>query len=77
MSSVFRGATGITAKQFAASVKVSVARDLLADPERTVQSIAQSCGFEDARQLRRVWKQSFGGTIAAFRMAQKNHLEEI
>jgi transcriptional regulator GlxA family with amidase domain len=73
---VFRQATGVTAKQFAAKVKVSVARDLLADPQRSVESIAESCGFEDARQLRRIWKHSFGMSIGAFRTSH-NRPEEI
>jgi len=71
LSRVFRSATGITPKQFAAKVKVQVARDLLDDPQRTVESIAESCGFEDARQLRRVWKQSYGMSIATFRSGRK------
>ena len=51
LTRVFRSATGITPKQFAAKVKVQVARDLLADPQRTVEAIAGSCGFEDGRQI--------------------------
>lgn len=69
LTRVFRQATGVTPKQFAAKVKVQVARDLLADPQRTVEAIASSVGFDDARQLRRLWKQSFGVSIAAFRAA--------
>lgn len=69
LARVFRQATGVTPKQFAAKVKVQVARDLLGDPQRTVEAIASSVGFEDARQLRRLWKQSFGVSIAAFRAA--------
>ena len=69
LARVFRQATGVTPKQFAAKVKVQVARDLLGDPQRTVEAIASSVGFDDARQLRRLWKQSFGVSIAAFRAA--------
>ena len=69
LARVFRQATGVTPKQFAAKVKVQVARDLLGDPQRSVEAIASSVGFEDARQLRRLWKQSFGVSIAAFRAA--------
>src|SRR5712692_9365662 len=72
LARVFRRATGVTPKQFAAKVKVQVARDLLGDPQRTVEAIAASCGFDDARQLRRLWKQSFGVSIAAFRAAHSN-----
>jgi transcriptional regulator GlxA family with amidase domain len=71
LTRVFRGATGTTPKQFAAKVKVQVARDLLADPQRTVEAIAESCGFEDARQLRRIWKQSYGMSIATYRTGQR------
>jgi transcriptional regulator GlxA family with amidase domain len=69
LARVFRRATNLTPKQFAARIKVQVARDLLGDPQRTVEAIAASCGFDDARQLRRLWKQSFGVSIAAFRAA--------
>ena len=71
LTRVFRSATGVTPKQFAAKVKVQVARDLLADPQRTVEAIAESCGFEDARQLRRIWKQSYGVSIARYRTGQR------
>src|SRR6266851_1808735 len=52
LARVFRRATGVTPKQFAAKVKVQVARDLLGDPQRTVEAIAASCGFDDAPPLR-------------------------
>jgi transcriptional regulator GlxA family with amidase domain len=67
LTRVFSRATGITPKQFASKVKLQVARDLIDDPQRTVQSIASSCGFEDARQLRRLWKKTFGASITTFR----------
>ncbi len=46
----------------------------MANPQRKpilsqLARIAASCGFDDARQLRRLWKQSFGVSIAAFRAA--------
>jgi transcriptional regulator GlxA family with amidase domain len=71
LARVFRRATGLTPKRFAAKVKVQVARDLLDDPQRSVSAIAASCGFDDARQLRRLWKQSFGTSIAAHRRQQE------
>jgi transcriptional regulator GlxA family with amidase domain len=67
LTRVFRLATGITPKQFASKVKLQVARDLVDDPQRTVEAIAASCGFEDSRQLRRLWKQCFGTSIADYR----------
>jgi transcriptional regulator GlxA family with amidase domain len=63
LTRVFRRLTGVTPHQFAARVKLQVARDLLGDPQRSLQGIAQSCGFEDARQLRRLWRQHFGESV--------------
>lgn len=68
---VFRRATGLSPKQFALKIRVQVAKDLLDDPRRTIESIAESCGFQNARQLRRIWQRSFGTSIAAFRQAGK------
>jgi transcriptional regulator GlxA family with amidase domain len=70
LTRVFRRATGVTPKQFATKVRVQVARDLIDDPQRTVEAIAASCGFEDARQLRRLWKQFYGMSIAEYRAAR-------
>jgi transcriptional regulator GlxA family with amidase domain len=67
LSRVFHRAAGVTPKQFATQVRIQVARDLLHDPQRSVSSIAESCGFEDARQLRRLWRRSFGLSVAAYR----------
>jgi len=67
LTRVFSRATGVTPKQFASKVKLQVARDLVDDPQRSVEAIASSCGFDDARQLRRLWKQTFGVSIAQFR----------
>ena len=60
LTRVFRKETGITVKSFAHKVKLQVARDLLASPELTVEAVASKCGFKDARQLRRLWRDRFG-----------------
>ena len=70
LTRMFHRATGVTPKQFASKVRLQVARDLIDDPRRSVESIASSCGFEDSRQLRRLWKQAFGVSIADFRSAR-------
>jgi len=67
LARVFRRATRLTPKQFATKVKMQVARDLLDDPQRTVADIAASCGFDDARQLRRLWRRRFGRSISESR----------
>jgi transcriptional regulator GlxA family with amidase domain len=75
LTRVFSRATGVTPKQFASKVKLQVARDLVDDPQRSVEAIASSCGFDDARQLRRLWKQNFGVSIADFRAARTRVVE--
>jgi transcriptional regulator GlxA family with amidase domain len=60
LTRVFRRETGITVKTFAHKVKLQVARDLFASPDLTVEAVASRCGFRDARQLRRLWRSSFG-----------------
>ncbi|HKQ96521.1 MAG TPA: helix-turn-helix domain-containing protein, partial [Candidatus Polarisedimenticolia bacterium] len=67
LTRVFRQATGITLKAFTTRIRLRVAGDLLRDPDRTVESVAASCGFRDARQLRRIWLENYGTTPGAWR----------
>jgi transcriptional regulator GlxA family with amidase domain len=67
LTRVFRRETGITLKDFAQRVKLQVARDLLRSPELKVEAVAGSCGFEDARQLRRLWREAYGTSVSAWR----------
>lgn len=67
LTRVFRQATGITLKTFAHRIKLQVARDLLHDRRRTLESISASCGFSDPRQLRRLFRQSFGQSPSEWR----------
>ena len=62
LTRMFRATTGLTIKDFATRVRLELARTLLHDPQLTVDGVASRCGFENARQLRRVWKSAFGGT---------------
>jgi transcriptional regulator GlxA family with amidase domain len=67
LTRVFRQATGITLKEFGHRIKLQVARDLLSDPRRTLESVSSSCGFRDPRQLRRLFRQSFGQSPSEWR----------
>lgn len=62
LTRLFRTTTGLSVKEFSTRVRLELARTLLHDPELTVDGIAHRCGFDNARQLRRVWKEAFGGT---------------
>ena len=63
LTRVFRESTGVTLKAFAHKVKLEVAKQLTQNPTLTIEDIATRCGFSDARQLRRIWKQQFGTTM--------------
>lgn len=67
LTRVFRAATGVTLKTFAHKVKLQVASELMDNPDMTVEAVASSCGFKDARHLRRIFKESYGLAPAAWR----------
>ena len=58
----FRAATGSSVKAYATALRLEQARAMLVDRQLTVQSIAERCGFADARQLRRLWRTHFANS---------------
>ena len=64
---VFRGLVGEPVKEHIRRLRLERARSLLRDPGLTMEGIAARCGFESARQLRRVWKEAFGAPPSAAR----------
>ncbi|HVA26622.1 MAG TPA: helix-turn-helix domain-containing protein [Candidatus Baltobacteraceae bacterium] len=60
LTRLFREATGISVSQYHTGVRLEHARTLLANPDLTIEAVAQRCGLSDARQLRRLWKEKFG-----------------
>ena len=71
LTRVFRKATGVTLKEFSNRLKLEVAQNLLHSPKSTVETVASRCGFNDARQLRRLWKQNFGVSPSAWKAGGK------
>jgi transcriptional regulator GlxA family with amidase domain len=67
LTRLFREATGITIKTYSGRVKVQLAQDLLRNPHLTLESVSESCGFKDPRQLRRLFKQTMGGSPSQWR----------
>jgi transcriptional regulator GlxA family with amidase domain len=55
----FKTTTGLTPLQYQQRLRLEFAGSLLRDSRLTVESIAESCGFEDARHFRRLWKSTF------------------
>lgn len=63
----FREITGHTITEFKHEVKAEHAKTLLHNPDYTMEEIAERCGYRDARQLRRIWKDTFGSSPAQYR----------
>ncbi len=62
LTRVFRRTTGISIHEFSTRLRLELAQSLLHDPGLTVDAVAQQCGFDSARQLRRLWRETFGAT---------------
>jgi len=68
---LFKETTGVTLLQFAHRVKIEVASRLVGESTCSVEEIAAACGFEDARQLRRLWRQHRGTSIREERRSHR------
>lgn len=63
LTRVFRKATGITIHEFRTRLRVELAHLLVRNPMATTDSIATACGFQDPRQLRRLYRKQFGTAL--------------
>ena len=64
----FRAATGNSVKSYATALRLEQARTLLRDRTLSVESVAERCGFADARQLRRLWHTHFANSPSQERL---------
>jgi len=62
LTRAFREVTGVSIQVYRTSLRLERARTLMRNPELTIEAIAGECGFEDARQLRRVWRTAYHAT---------------
>ena len=60
LTRTFRISTGVSIADFRTKVRIELARTLMNDPGLTLESVAERCGFQNARHLRRVWNLAFG-----------------
>lgn len=67
LTRTFRKETGISIAQYRQQLRLEQARSLLASSELDLNDIAGQCGFEDARQLRRIFVLHFGSSPSKFR----------
>jgi transcriptional regulator GlxA family with amidase domain len=67
LTRLFRQTTGISVHDYATRIRLELARTLLHDPTMTMEAIATKCGFDSARQFRRVWTRVLGGSPSSAR----------
>ena len=60
LTRVFRRQTGISISAFRTRIRLEHAQTLINNPALSIEDVAQQCGFLDDRQLRRLWKQTYG-----------------
>ncbi|HYL99630.1 MAG TPA: helix-turn-helix domain-containing protein [Blastocatellia bacterium] len=56
----FRVSTGLSIAEYRTKIRIENAKALLHDPDATMERIAEQTGFNDPRNLRRAWRQTFG-----------------
>jgi transcriptional regulator GlxA family with amidase domain len=56
LTRTFRKETGISIHDYTTLLRLELARTLRHNPGMTMEAIAETCGFQDARQLRRIWR---------------------
>ena len=56
----FKAATGLTPFGYQQRLRLEFAATLMQNPELTIEAIAERCGFDDARSLRRLWREQYG-----------------
>lgn len=69
LTRAFQKATGISISTYRRRLRLEHAKTLLADPDRTIEAIASDSGFADARQFRRLWRETYGVSPARYRAA--------
>jgi transcriptional regulator GlxA family with amidase domain len=60
LTHAFKQATGLTPLEYQTRLRLELAQNLLHDPKLSLELIAERCGFEDARHLRRLWQERYG-----------------
>lgn len=65
LTRTFRKETGITINAYTTLLRLELAQTLSNNPGMTMEAIAAQCGFQNARQLRRIWQKS--GITDSFR----------
>lgn len=76
LTRAFRSATGITPHQYQQLLRLEIATQLLAETDLNMETIADTSGFGEARNLRRVWRTHFRTSLSSARNNKQNHIIE-
>jgi transcriptional regulator GlxA family with amidase domain len=60
LTRTFRAATGLSISEYRTKIRLELAEKLMNDPSLNLEAVAERCGFDDARHLRRLWKETHG-----------------
>jgi transcriptional regulator GlxA family with amidase domain len=60
LTRAFLKATGISIAAYRQRLRLEHAKTLLANPQLSIENVAERSGFTDARQLRRLWRGAYG-----------------
>lgn len=60
LTRAFKKALGESISEFKNNLRIELASHLLHNKSLTISQIAAECGFNDTRQLKRIWKKHFG-----------------
>jgi transcriptional regulator GlxA family with amidase domain len=71
LTRTFRRVTGISIGEFRLRLRLEHAQTLMQQSQLKIDTIAEQCGFSDARQLRRLWNKHFGSSPSTFRSGSK------
>lgn len=55
LTRIFKNSTGVSVNDYQRKIKVSYAKQMLANSRSSIESIAMECGFSSAQQLKRAW----------------------
>jgi transcriptional regulator GlxA family with amidase domain len=67
LTRAFFSATGVSISTYRQRLRLEHAKNLLANPQLSIERVAEEAGFSDARQLRRLWRAAYGESPRAAR----------
>ena len=70
LTRAFRTATGVSIAEYRTKVRLELAERLMNAPKLNLEAVAERCGLESARHLRRLWKEKFGAAPSERRVVR-------